>query len=32
LAPLQSQTSSSSVISLNQACEFPEDSITEDDN
>jgi hypothetical protein len=32
LAPSQSQTSSSSVVSLNHACEFPEDSITEHDN
>jgi hypothetical protein len=32
LAPLQSQASTSSVISLNHARELPKDSITEDDN
>jgi hypothetical protein len=32
LAPLQSQTSSSSVISLNHAREFPKDSIGENSN
>jgi hypothetical protein len=32
LAPLQSQTSSSSVTSRHHACEFPENPITEDDN